>query len=140
MKLERVYRPYDRWEEMRHNMWGACIDRKRLKAIAIDFTSNHKRYGRFMMRVVKEWPISCENALTDESINQRAWIGHAAVALAHEIPEDITRDAWKELTHEQQFLANKEADAAIQAWKYNYIKSKKLHRNVGEPMLFEWDS
>jgi len=140
VKVERVFHPYDKWEEMQHNMWGACVDRKKLKAAAILFTSNHKLYGRFMMRVIREWPISCENALTDDSINKRAWIGHAAVALAHEIPEDITRDAWKELTHEQQFLANKEADAAIQAWEYSYVKSKKLCRSVGEPMLFGWDS
>jgi hypothetical protein len=93
-----------------------------------------------MQRVIKEWPISCENALTDYSLNRKAWVGHAACALALGCPEDITRQAWKELTYEQQLLANKEADGAIKAWEYNYIKDRGLYSNVGKPMLFEWYS
>ena len=89
-----------------------------------------------MNRVVSEWNISCENALTDYSINRKAWIGHAATALALGCPEDITRQAWRFLTDEQQLLANKEADGAIKSWEYNYIKDRGLHIHVGEPMLF----
>lgn len=140
MKFERVYHPWDKWEEVNHNMWGCVSNRKAQLKKAITFTSDHKLYGRFMMRVVKEWPYSCENSLTDYSINRKAWIGHAAVALAIGIPEDITREAWGTLTDEQQLLANKEAERAIQTWELAYFKNKQLHRNVGEKMLFEWDS
>ena len=135
MKLKRVYHPYDQWEEVRHNMWGGVLDRGKFLRLAIKFTSNHIVYGRFMMRVVHEWPISCENALTDYLINRRAWLGHAACALAHEIPEDIVRLAWGELSNVQQLLANKKADEAIQAWEHAYIKSKNLHKSMGKKML-----
>jgi hypothetical protein len=135
-KLNRVYHHYLDWEEVDFNMWGSVKDRKLHLKRAIDFTGDHKKYGRFMNRVVKEWSKSCENALTDYSMNRRAWIGHAATALALGCPEDITRQAWRFLTDEQQLLANKEADGAIKSWEYDYIKSRGLYSDVGEPMLF----
>ncbi len=133
--MERVYHPYWEWEEIEHNMWGDVGDRKAYLKKAIAFTSDHKKYGRFMNRVVSEWPISCENALTDDSINKKAWVGHAATALAIGCPEDITREAWGHLTDEQQLLANEEARKAIQAWEYNYFKDSELCEGLGGQML-----
>jgi hypothetical protein len=135
MKFKRVYKPYWGWEEIDHNMWGSVSNRKAALKKAIAFTSDHKKYGRFMMRVVNEWEISCLNALTDYSINRKAWVGHAAVALALGIPEDITRLAWGKLTDEQRLLANKEAERAIQHWEYSYQKSNGLYPDVGSALL-----
>lgn len=136
MKLRRVYRKCTEWEELYYNMWGSVGSTKEWKERAIKFTGNHRLYGFFMQRVVAEWPVSCENALTDYALNQKAWIGHAAVALAFRCPEHITRLAWKELTGEQQLLANNEARRAISVWKHNYRKNNGLYRNVGNQMLF----
>jgi hypothetical protein len=90
-KFKRVYHPYWEWEEVPHNMWGTVENKKEWVQRAIEFTGNHNLYGSYMMRVIQEWPISCENALTDSSLNRRAWVGHAAVALALQCPEDIVR-------------------------------------------------
>lgn len=135
-KFKRVYHPYWDWEEIKFNMWGDVVDRKEWVEKAIEFTGNHKLYGSYMMRVVNEWPISCENALTDNSINKRAWVGHAAVALAIQCPEDIVREAWGKLTDEQQLLADKEANAAIRAWANSYIENRGVGQDVGGSMLF----
>jgi len=136
MKLNRVYHPFCDWEEINFNMWGTVTDSKKFLKLAIAFTSDHKKYGRFMLRVITEWPISCENALTDYSINRKAWVGHAAAALAIGCPESIVRQAWSFLTDEQQFLANKEAERAIQIWEHNYRKSKSLRVDLDGEMLF----
>lgn len=136
LKFDRVYHPYWDWEEVNFNMWGTVENKKLWLNRAVKFTGDHKKYGRFMMRVVNEWKFSCENALTDYSLNQRAWVGHAAVAMAIGCPESITREAWGLLTDEQRLLANKEADRAIDCWKYNYAKSRGLLSNVEEEMLF----
>jgi len=117
-------------------MWGEVDDIKAFTQKAIEFTGDHRLYGHYMRRVIKEWPISCEDALTDPFINQKAWIGHAACALALRCPEDIVRKAWGKLTDEQQYLANQEASAAIQAWKDDYIKDRELHRSMEEAVLF----
>jgi hypothetical protein len=134
--MKRVYHPYTEWEEIKYNMWGTVEDKKLWLKKAIEFTGDYKLYGRWMMKVIDNWPISCENALTDNSINRRAWIGHAAVAYAIQCPENIVREAWSKLTDEQQLLANKKADRAIKVWEYNYLKSKGVYRDMGGEMLF----
>jgi len=135
VRFERIYHPVWLWEECEANMWGDVGNRKAALEKAIKFTGDHKLYGRFMIRVIMEWKYSCENALTDYSLNRKAWVGHAACALAHGIPEDITRAAWGRLTDEQRLLANKEAERAIQQWEYDHAKSLGLHRDMEEPLL-----
>lgn len=135
MKFKRVYHPFHAWEEIRHGMWSDVDDRRCHLDKAIAFTGDAKLYGSYMMRVISEWPISCENALTDSALNQRAWVGHAACAMAIGCPEDITREAWGRLTDEQRLLANKEADRAIRKWRYDYSKDKGLHIDMGESLL-----
>jgi hypothetical protein len=139
-KFKRVWHPYTEWEEVKFNMWGRVDDRQLYLKKAIEFTGNHELYGSFMNRVINEWPVSCENALTDYFMNRKAWIGHAACALAIQCPEDITRQAWKELSYEQQYLANQKASRAIRAWENNYIQSQQLHRSMGETLLPAWDT
>jgi hypothetical protein len=127
LKFKRVYRHYLEWEEVWHNMWGTVPDRKAFLEYAIQFTGDYHLYGSYMQRVVREWPVSCENALTDESLSKKAWLGHAECALAFCCPEDIVRLAWGKLTDEQQLLANQEAARAIQTWEDSYTKDSKLH-------------
>ena len=115
--LIRIYHPYWDWEEVDANMWGSVSDKAKFLELAIEFTGDHKLYGRFMMRVANEWPVSCEHNLSNITQNRKAWIGHAAVALAIGCPEDITRKAWGYLSQEQQDLANGVAQQAIEHWE-----------------------
>jgi hypothetical protein len=120
--IEPIWHPYWKWEEVKFNMWGSVENKKEFLQKAIEFTGDHKLYGKYMMRVVKEWKYSCEHNLSKDSQNKRAWVGHAAVALAMQCPEDIVRAAWWHLTDEQRELANKEADKAINYWEKQYVK------------------
>ena len=133
--IDRVYHPYWEWEEIKYNMWGDVDDKKLFLEKAVIFTGDHEKYGGFMMRVIREWPISCENALTDQTLNRRAWVGHAACAMAIRCPEKITREAWGKLSDEQRVLANQKADESIREWTRVYRESRSLREDVGEPML-----
>ena len=135
-KLKRVWHPVDKWEEISYNMWGTVDDRPTMLQNAIEFTGNWDLYGDHMDLVIQEWPISCENALTDYSLNKKAWIGHAACALYMMCPEDITRKAWGYLSYEQQQMANRRAARAIRHWEKNYRKSKGICEPLEEQMLF----
>ncbi len=135
MKFERIYWPVTSWEEVAANMWGEATDAKSMLEQAIAFTGDHVEYGSYMLRVIREWPISCENALTDSSLNQKAWVGHAACALALNCPEDITRKAWGYLTDEQRLLANKAAARAIREWSDAYAKDRGVLPDVGATLL-----
>ena len=140
MKLKRIWLPIDAWEEIGSNMWGEVANRRLFLQRAEIFTGNHRLYGRYMQRVTVEWPNSCINALTDYNLNRKAWIGHAACALALRCPEDITRQAWGLLTHEQRILANRQADRAIQSWEMRYRASLGIRADVASPLLFARDS
>lgn len=118
--IKRVYFPWWQWEEVDANMWGSVSDRKKFLKLAIEFTGDYKLYGRWMIKVVEKWPISCAHNLSNTTQNRKAWIGHAACALAHGIPEDIVRQAWAQLSEDQQRLANKKADEAIEYWEEEY--------------------
>ena len=132
--------PIDAWEEIGFNMWGEVANRRLFLQRAEIFTGNHRLYGRYMQRVAVEWPNSCINALTDYNLNRKAWIGHAACALALQCPEDITRQAWGLLTDEQRILANRQADRAIQSWEVRYRASLGIPADVASPLLFARDS
>jgi len=133
--MNRVYHPINLWEEIEFNMWGDAIDRKESVRSAIEFTSNHELYGEYMMRVVSEWSFSCENAMTDSNLNRRAWVGHAATALALGFPEDVTREAWRYLTNEQRVLANNQADRAILWWEANKSEGREVHSDLERQVL-----
>lgn len=136
MKLKRVWLPIDQWEEIPANMWGEVVNRRIFLQRAVIFTGNHRLYGCYMQRVTLEWPNSCINALTDYNLNRKAWIGHAACALALHCPEDITRQAWGLLTNEQRILANRQADRAIQSWEVRYGASLGIRPDVATSLLF----
>ena len=140
MKLKRIWLPIDTWEEIGLNMWGEVVNRRLYLQKAEIFTGNHRLYGRYMQRVTVEWPNSCINALTDYNLNRKAWIGHAACALALRCPEDITRQAWGLLTDEQRILANSQANRAIQSWEMRYRASLGIRAHVASPLLFARDS
>ncbi len=112
-----IWHPYTSWEEMQFNMWGSVKERAQWLQKAIEFPGDHELYGSWMKKVVDEWPYSCQQNLTKIDTNRKAWIGHAAVALAFQCPEDIVRQAWGFLTDEQQKLANQQAQQAIELWE-----------------------
>ncbi|HSW65472.1 MAG TPA: hypothetical protein VLH56_19505 [Dissulfurispiraceae bacterium] len=116
-ELGRICHPHHLWEEIQYNMWGKTDNRDAMLQQAIEFTGDHVRYGSFMMMVANEWRYSCEHNLSFLGHNRRAWIGHAACALALHCPEDVTREAWGYLTQQQQDLANDQADRAIAYWE-----------------------
>jgi hypothetical protein len=125
--IKRIYHHYLKWEEYHAGMWSKLISSETQQCLdrAIDFTRNTKLYGEWMMKVIEKWPNSCEQNLTEKSMNRKAWIGHAACCLAIGCPEYITRKAWVQLTQEQQDDANARAQMAIDQWMIRH--RDKLH-------------
>jgi hypothetical protein len=118
--IKRAYLPYWEWEEVEANMWGTVENKQDFLDRAIKFTGDAKLYGSYMLRVIEEWPNSSLHNLSNITQNRRAWVGHAACALAFQCPEDIVRYAWSFLSCQQQNEANAQADHAIAEWEKNY--------------------
>lgn len=111
------WHPFWKWEEVSYNMWGKVEDKKVWLGRAVEFAGDPLLYGSWMMKVAELWRHSCEHNLTKFDTNRKAWIGHAAVAMAIQCPEDIVREAWGHLTKEQQDQANAQAQRAIEHWE-----------------------
>jgi len=133
MRFERVYHPIWDWEEINTPMWDgiSCSIED-----AIAFTGDYRMYGLAMRRIIDEWPISCENSLTNYNINRKAWIGHAAAALEIGSSEQNTRKAWGFLDERQRTLANREAARHIGIWEQRYIEDRCLHIDMAQAVLF----
>lgn len=116
---KQIYHPYWNWEDYKNGMWSKV--KKKDESIilhnAINFTGNHILYGKAMINVIENWPIACENNLTNTSINRKAWIGQAACNFEFKWPEYLIRKAWWCLTNEQRNLADNEAIIAIKIWE-----------------------
>ena len=141
MKIKRIYHRYDKLEEFHAGLWKIIHgdERQLLLEKAIKFTGDADLYGEYMMRVLDDWPISCEHNLSCQDMNRQAWIGHAATCIATGCPEDITRIAWHSLSKEQQDKANAKADQAIMKWERIYAEKagrKNAKEKLGNQLLF----
>lgn len=126
--IKKLWHHYLNWEDFKNGMWSSASGEKRKAFLneAIEFTGNHEDYGSFMKFVIFLWPVACEQNITDPHINRKAWIGHAACSLAIGCPEDITREAWRYLTQEQQDLANEQAEIAIELWEDTHARKNNI--------------
>lgn len=124
--MKRIWHHYRDWEEIDAGMWTMVsgAERRKLLPKAIKFTGDANIYGAAMLRVLKEWPKSCEHNLTDLSQNRKAWIGHAAACLEIGCPESVTREAWGHLSDEQRDAANARAAAAILEWENAQVRGQ----------------
>lgn len=141
--MKRIYHHYECWEDFQAGMWRGVSGNDRIDYLrkAIEFTGDAELYGSFMLRVIIEWPLACEQNLTDTSQNRKAWIGHAATCLAIDCPEDITRQAWAQLSQQQQDGANAKAQAAIEQWETQHeAKNLAVHSEVGKAGIQRWDT
>lgn len=79
-----------------------------------------------MRRALKEWPVSCEVALSATIMNRIAWLGHAGCCLATGAPEDVTREAWWTLNSLEQDAGNAAAQRVLDAWEERYADAKVI--------------
>ena len=154
--IAKIYHPVSKWECAKNGMWEDVLGQEveKLLNVAIEFTGNHVLYGNAMQKVIKTWKYSCENFLTDKSINRKAWLGHAACSLELKLPENVVRMAWQKLTQEQKDLANKEAEKYIKEWESDYLYKKlttqldlfdesrnsEVYQKLGTKMLLKGNS
>ncbi len=125
MTIKQIYTPYWEWEEWINGMWGNSSNEEEDLKTAIEFTSDWELYGMAMQEVVIAWPRTMLNSLTNPSTNKRAFVGHCAVNYILNIPEYITRQAWKFLTERQRIDADAIAQKTIDEWKEKYLLTLK---------------
>ena len=84
------------------------------------FLSNDMLFLRAMNRVINEWPVSCEQFLTNVSINRIAWLGQSAACIEIGVPSKF-KSGFNLLSFEDRNKANNLANEVLIAWENKRI-------------------
>jgi len=128
-RMNRIYHTWDKWEcypagffenkpKERNLSEGMC------KLMYAQFLADISRFEAAMAGVLRDWPNSCEQWLSNERMNRIAWLGQAAMCYATGIPSTFC-GGFNQLTAEQRLDANLAALKYLNIW----LKSR------GEPTL-----
>lgn len=122
--MNRIYHRYELWECWKNGFfWNESgLTKSELKDKCIEFFSNKKLVEKYMRLVVKLWPFSCENNLTNDSMNRVAWLGQAAACLYCKCPSPITMESWREVPAKSRDEANEIAEKIISDYEKTPIQ------------------
>jgi hypothetical protein len=130
----QIYHKYTEWEDFQNGMFNTAFDNESLLITnAIKLLSDDVLFYQTAINVLNKWPISSDVNLSNNSSNRQSWVGQSACCYKYNVPEILTRKAWKLLPDKNKINANLIADKIIIIYESKY---KKIHKNMGTPMLF----
>lgn len=117
----RIHHPYWLWEDYKAGFYENCSgeQKKVYMEKIIEMFNSEKLTLENMFSVVDNWKYSCEHNLTNNAMNDIAYIGQGACCIYCGAPSTVTMECWSKLTKEVQYRANKNALQAIERWKEN---------------------
>lgn len=116
--MTRVYHPWWNWECYKAGFFNTTIsvdDDVALKMYA-EFLRHSVAFSKGMERVMSEWPNSCEQFLTNPSMNRIAWLGQSSMCITTGIPSKY-RAGFKLLSETEQKVANSLAGEYLIKWE-----------------------
>ena len=139
--VKRIYFPYWEWECFHAGMYkrvppeGKTSDQCKQEYCV--FLKNIEGFNAAMIRIKKEWPISCKQFLTNENINRIAWIGQASMCIETGIPR-VFRSGFCLLNKDEQRNANMAAFNFLKDWLENERErqNKCLHKRMVQLRLW----
>ena len=91
------------------------ISREEAIGMYSDFLSDIARFKNAMARVLEEWPISCEQFLSNEKINRIAWLGQSSMCIDTGVP-CVFRAGFSRMKQSRQDAANRAANEVLSKW------------------------
>lgn len=131
IRISRIFHPYTRWEDYRNGFYDTVAVKEKEEKIqkVLELFNNKEITEKMMRHVINHWKYSCENNLTNYSLNRVAWIGQAACCVYFRVPNTITMEAWNLLSKEVQERSNDIANMVIREWEEKN-KSIQLCLNI----------
>jgi hypothetical protein len=115
----RILHTWEKWEcypaGFYENNAPEGMTKEDCELIYCEMLKDIPRFDAALMRVITEWPRSCEHYLTNERMNRIAWLGQASLCIQHHIPS-IFRGGFNLLTEKEQQAANEAALRWLNAW------------------------
>lgn len=138
--MRRLYHPWTEWECVRAGMYetGAGFDSETAQNNYAAFLSDLMQFEAALIRVLNEWPRSCEHFLSNDNTNRIAWLGQASMCIATGTPS-IFRGGFKRLSPEQQRRANALAARYLATWikrQADASKDRRVREHMETQRLF----
>jgi len=131
--MKRLYHHWEKWECFRAGFYeseapgGMSSDEARDQYAV--FLRDTPRFKAALLRVLAEWPISCDQFLSNENINRIAWLGQASMCIATGVPSRFRGGFWL-LTQDEQRTANSTAELALMHWIEGKAIENRPHSTV----------
>lgn len=130
MKNKQIFHHFSKWEDYKAGFYETtCEDIQAHIKKSIELLSNQKEFYKYAKMIINEWKYSCEQNLTDPSLNKIAYIGQSACCIANRTPAFVTRLAWSYIEEENQKKANKTAKKILKEWEYSHLIKGSLWQN-----------
>lgn len=128
---KRVFHPYTLWEDYPSGFYNNCTgaDKDVMLARSIEMFNDSALTKKYMSKVIETWKYSCEQNLTNPSMNKIAYIGQGACCLYAGVPSTVTMEAWSHLTDKVKERSNNLAKEVISKWT-NDNKKIQLCLNI----------
>ena len=120
--MERIYHPYDKWEDFKLGFYDSCSgENKKSKIESVQMLFNSEKLTReYMNKVINEWKNSCEHNLSNPSMNKIAYIEQGACCIYDSVPCTVTMEAWNTLSKEVQKRSNLIAEEVLNIFLKRY--------------------
>jgi hypothetical protein len=115
--MDRIYHPWHKWECYQNGFFtGSGHKQEYYDAAYVKLLTDIPLFEAVLVKVTTNWKYSCENNLSNDSMNRIAWLGQASCAYLYGARADSTRSNFSKLTSEQQQEANNMAKKYLQIW------------------------
>lgn len=128
--MNRIFHPYDKWEDYRHNFYGGVLEYKHDKTLETyaELLKDLSKFEAALKCIIYEWKYSCEHNLSNENMNRIAYLGQAANALINKVPYNVSMGGYNLLTLEEQQKADTLAQKYLDLWLEQYEHSKEISK------------
>lgn len=121
--MKQIWHPWDEWECYKAGFWNSSppdnMTDNDCHAAYKNFLADLSLFESNIIKVFREWPKSCENFLTNVSINRVAWIGQSAMCIHSGVPSKY-KSGYQLLTDEQKVSADNLARTYLNQWIQNH--------------------
>lgn len=134
MTIKRIFHHWEKWECFKAGFYTTTPPNDYTPDSAReayrDFLADIPRFENALIRVLSEWPMSCEQFLSNSHINRIAWLGQASMCIETGTPS-VFRGGFKLLSVQQQKEADNAAERALRNWEKSHAaQNSTVHRTL----------
>lgn len=117
--MDRIWHPWWDWECFKARFYETSppqgMSREEAKRAYAEFLRDIPRFEAALKRVLREWPNSCEQFLSNANINRIAWLGQASMCIETGVPSHF-KSGFQFLSEDEKRAANAKAREFLNLW------------------------